>query len=463
MPILMKNINRHFSLLISLMFATASQAITINGRVNNYPTDSIKIFTANPITGSKTLASASTIDSLGTFTFSFEATTFNTYYIPLGTRNAQISLTPNQNISIELPPYIPFTTAERLNPFFEIENILIYKQNNKDINFYFTEIEIRQTLWMKEVLASSTPSFKAKQILDSITVYEKQLPYKEAQEYLRVKSSFFLQMSAPEQQSIIKEQLLRHNAPQLNNPSYFQLLEQQFPQAFIAKDGLFYASVSNAILSGELPLNFIKSIADIHRITNEETAALLCIMGFYSASQIAPEYESKMLDLMIDLSKQIKAPSLRQLCKDTHQEMATLCIGHPAPYYELHTPKGKKVPTVIKKRYVLLAFMNTNIYACQRHLRLLEKYKAAFKRDLEIVIVATYQDKENINRFLDRNKYDKLYFTLWEKQDKLLEDYNVSALPSYYLISPGGELIYAPLSSPDEHMLEELQNTIEVK
>ena len=459
----MKKINRYIILLTSLFFATTLQAAVINGRIENYPTDSIRIYTANPITKSKTLVSVSKVDSLGTFSFSFNANSFDTYYIPLGTRNAQISLTPNQDITVVLPPFIPFTTAERLNPFFEIENILVFNEDVKDINYYFTEIEIRQTLWMKEVLASSSPTIKAQQILDSIAEYERNSPDEEAQISLRMKSSFFLQMSAPEQQSIIKEKLLRHNAPQLNNPSYFQLLEQQFPQPFIAKDGLFYASVSNAILSGKLPNDFIKSIAKTHRISNDETAALLCIYGFYSASQIAPEYEGKMIDLMISLSEQIKDPNLRQLCIDTRKEMSTLCIGHPAPYYELYTPKGKKVPTVIKRRYVLLAFINTNIYTCQRHLRLLEKYKATFKRDLEIVVIASYQEKEEINRFLERNSYEKLFFTLWDNQQQLLNDYNINALPQYYLISPEGELLKAPLSAPDEHMLEELQSTIEVK
>lgn len=460
----MKTALYFFSILIILLLSNTIHAITLSGHIAQYPSDTLELYIiSNPITATQNTISKAAIDSSGHFQFSFSATAIQTYYIDLGSRKAQITLAPEQDIEVRLPEYTEQTKAQRLNPFFEIEKVLVYDEFTKDINYYLTEVEIRQTLWLKELIASAYPELTAQHILDSIADYKKTLPYPLVQDYLDIKSSFFMRMSAPTQQSIIKERLIRNQTPKLNNPAYIQLLKQQFPNPFIAKDGLFYAPVSNAILSGHLPDNFIASIAKIHQVKHRNTAALLSILGFYEASQMAPQYEIQMLPLMDALATQIEDPQLRQLCKDTQQSMATLCIGKAAPYYELRTPKGKKVPTVLKRKYVLLAFTNTNIFTCQRHLRLLEKFKADFKRDLEIVVVACYQDKAEIERYLERNSFDKLYFTLWENNAQLLDDYAIKALPSYYLIAPSGELLFSPLSSPEAHMQEQLRNTIGVE
>ena len=439
----------------------ATSAITLSGTIINYPKDSLAIYTiSNPITNEDVLVTKAPLDTNGYFKFHFEAKHLQSYHIPLGTRTAQVTLAPEQQLELILPAYTPLSTAQRLNPFFEKEVVLLYNKTQKDINYYLTEIEIRQTLWLKTIIESSTPEATALHIRDSIATYRATLPYPYAKHYLDTKVAFFWRMSAPMQQDIIKDSLLRHQAPQLYNPNYMALLQQEFSQAFVASDGLFYSVVSQAILNGKLPTNFVEQIAKIHKISHKSTAILLCILGFYEAAQRAPEYEQNLIPLMSTLALQIEDSTLKQLCLSTQNKMKTLCIGQPAPYYELRTPRGKKVPTALKRKYVLLAFVNTNIFNCQRHLRLLEKYKAEFKRDLEVVVVACYQDQDEIERFLARNTYDKLYFTLSDNEEQLLKDYEISGLPQYYLIAPNGTLLYSPLSSPEEDMLEQLKAVI---
>ncbi len=457
----MRFLNKTVLILFICCFSTAGYAINLSGHINNHHGNELSIYYINNfMTESKTYVNTCQIDTSGFFRFSFEAETIRTYYIDLGKNKGQITLVPKQNIQIDFPNFDPLSKAERLNPYYEKQNILLYNEDVKDINYYLTEIEIHQALWLDKIIKSNTPEYTAQEILDSTEIYRKKLNNAYLKEYLDMKSSFFYKMNNPGNQSIIKDKLLRHQAPQLNNPAYTQLFTQQFNDPFLTKEGLFYDYVSKAILSGQLDKDFITTTAKNHHITVPETAALLCIKGFYDASVIAPQYEAQLLPLLSMLEEQIEDSTLKELCHSTREKMDILCLDQAAPYYELYTPKGKKVPTILKRKFVLLAFVNTNIFDCQKQLRLLEKYKANYKREMEVVIIATYQEKEELEHFLSRNDYKNLYFTLWNHNEQLLNDYYIKSLPTYYLIAPNGNLLYAPLSSPETNMENELQEAI---
>ncbi len=450
----------YFSLIFLLAFTTL-QAAKISGTVANCLGQELKIYRiSNFLTGEQQTLDSCTVDSAGLFTFSFTIEKTQNLFIDLGKQQAQIFIAPGQEITADLPNYSPLTKKEYLNPYFEKENILIYDENIPDLNSHIVDIEMATARQLKHVLESNTPSYTAEMATDTLLSLKEEFTTEFLKQYLKYSTAVFKQMAHPGNTSIVKKNYFRKAKPLLNNPAFTQLFTTEYENPFIAADGLFYEVVSQAIIKQNLPDNFTKSIATIFKIENSEMAELIVIKGFYDAANFAPNYQNAITTLMGQFEAQINSEELKALCHSTRKKIEQLMVGSPAPYYELYTLKGKKVPTVLKRRNVLLAFINTNLNACQRQLRLLEKYKAIYKRQIEIVVVSVYQDRKELERFLSRNDFEGLYFTLWDNNEALIQDYDIKVLPTYYFIGKDGKLVYSPLSSPEEYMLENLQTVM---
>jgi len=441
--------------------SSALWAAKLSGHVANYRGQELKIYRiTNFITGEKEVLDACTVSPDDKYTFSFSASATQIYCIDLGRIRAQIILEPEQELSIDLPDYAPISKLELLNPYFSQEKILLYTEDKNDLNHQLMSIELAFSQQLTRLQKSVNPQVTARSAIDSMTLLSSQLSSDFLKIYLDYSCSFFHQLTQPENTSLIKKKYFKTREPHIDNPAFTQLFSSEYENPFIAPDGRFHQEVSQAIISDELPADFIQQVAQTHHIEKNDMAALLAVKGFYDAAQYAPNYQANITHLMHQLETQIPAQNIKDLCRTSREKIEKLMVGNPAPYYELYTPKGKKVPTVLKRRYVLLAFVNTNLIECQRHLQLLEHYKKQYKRQVEIVVVAVHQDREELERFLRRNDFDKLYFTLWDNNEALIDDYDVKALPRYFLIGKDGNFIYSPLSSPEEHMQEELEAVI---
>ncbi len=448
------NLTFLFIIIIKLSFADS-----LTGRINNVDHLSL-YYISNFITGEKTVVAQSDVDSIGNYNFEFDSDEIRTYYVDLGAQIARIVITPGQNLVLDLPDYVPMRQSEYLNPYFEKNTVLLYDNNLKGINYDVMHIEQVWNSQLKDIINNSTPSHSAKKAINTLQQIDLENNNLYTQNYLKYSQAVFYKLEHPEYLQGVKRQYLRNTEPELQNPQFTNLFISEYNNPFINTDATFYPPVKEAIINNHLSTDFIKDIATLLKIDNTKMAELVAIKGFYDAALYVPNYEQKITLLMQQLEEKIQHQDLKELCCSTRKKLEKLMVGNPAPYYELYTLNGKKVPTVLKRKNVLLAFINTNIFECRKQLYLLEKVKDTYKKNIEIVVVATYQDKEELERFLNRNSFKNIYFTLWENNQNLIEDYEIKTLPSYFLIDKDGNIVYAPLSSPEENLFEELQETL---
>ena len=453
------NLLRNYVTFILLALASVAYATSLSGNVSNTQELSL-YYISNFLTGEKTTVAHSVVNAQGEYHLEFESSQLRTYYIDLGTREAQICIAPGQDLSFDLPDYTPMGQAEYLNPYYEKEQVLVYDEEQKGINYHLMDIEMAIARQLKRVLQSENPSFTASSAVDSLKALESTYTNAYLKSYCHYSQALFYQMAHPNNVEAIKQEYLREARPDLQNISFTKLIAAEYHNPFLAPDGLFHQFASDAIVTGELTQDFSSLIAKLYKIKSPALAELIAVKGFYDAALYAPDYQSTITQLMSHLEEQLQDSTILALCRSSRSKIERLMVGNPAPYYELFTLNGKKVPTVLKRRHVLLAFINTNILESQKQLHLLEKYKEMYKRQLEVVVVAVYQEENELQRFLKRNQFDNLHFVLWNNNEALLEDYNIKALPTYYLTGRDGNIIYAPLSSPEEMMLEELQETM---
>ena len=85
-------------------------------------------------------------------------------------------------------------------------------------------------------------------------------------------------------------------------------------------------------------------------------------------------------------------------------------------------------------------------------MKLLKKIQDKFNRDLDIVSVVIDENYEKASQYLKENKnnfnWDFLYIAM---QGEVINNYNVQAVPLYYLINPEGKLILVPAPAPEEN------------
>ncbi len=441
---------------VGLIACASLHAASLEGKISG--TEQLQLYyISNFLFNEKTVVGQCKVEDDGSFRFEFETDVLRTYYIDLGKRKAQIIIAPNAHLALDLPDYTPLRKADFLNPYFKQELILLFDENAHGLNYGQMRIEQASVRYFKHVIESKTPHYTAALILDSMKMMRSTFEHNYLRDYSKYSEAIFYQLAHPSNPKAIKQHYLRNAAPDLQNTAFTKLVSEHYHNPFLAPDGLFYQAVSEVIMDSTLSENFISTIGHILRLKNREMAELIAVKGFFDAARFAPDYQGIITLLMQQLEAHISSPAIKQLCASSRRKIERLTPGNPAPYYALATLSGKPTATALKRRHVLLAFINTNIFECQKQLRLLEKYKALFKRKLEVVVVPVYQDQQEVERFLQRNTYHDITFTLWQENEVLLNDYNVKVLPAYFLIGSDGRLIYAPLSSPEETMLEELQ------
>ncbi|MBT6439658.1 MAG: TlpA family protein disulfide reductase, partial [Flavobacteriales bacterium] len=86
---------------------------------------------------------------------------------------------------------------------------------------------------------------------------------------------------------------------------------------------------------------------------------------------------------------------------------------------------------------------------CVREMKLTPKLHKNYGKDVVIVSISIDKRFKSMKKFAQKNKY-KWTFLHWNGNDELKEVYKVNAIPLYYLIAPGGKVIYSPAPRPSK-------------
>ena len=127
--------------------------------------------------------------------------------------------------------------------------------------------------------------------------------------------------------------------------------------------------------------------------------------------------------------------------------------GKDAPAFSLPDfSGGEKSLKDFEGKFVYLNFLHTENYACRKDLKLLEKIHDDFQPDLHIVTVIVNEDFDQAKQFLQATENTfKWHFLYFAMQGNLINNYNVQAVPLYYLIDPNGKLVMVPAPAPGEN------------
>ncbi len=164
---------------------------------------------------------------------------------------------------------------------------------------------------------------------------------------------------------------------------------------------------------------------------------------------------------------------LAALEKEAHAkmmtELATQILNKPAPQFSLTDLDGKKVNIAdYKGKVVILDFWATWCGPCIASFPGMKKMQEKYQQnpDVKFLFVNTWQTEDNKEKnardFVTKSNYD-IFHVLMDKEDKVVKDFEVSGIPTKFIIGKDGLIKFKSVGfGGEEHLYKELPAMIEL-
>jgi peroxiredoxin len=396
------------------------------------------------------------VDNKGNFDVEIEINEITLIAIELGQFRAYMFLEPATEYTIVLPPNIPRPDSERFNPFFKPEEILIGIVDHRtgNLNNAIDKLDERyEDLYNKNAIDLVRRQYirLADEMITNLDSVNPNVHNQFYLDYLKYRKAIFYSLPRGRQTNAVTRKYFADSPVLYNNPAYWDAIKAIFAGYLdsyqrTSKGKKFAATMKST--SNFDSLSVALSADTLFRNTEfREILLLKHLYDSYYSGQITIEKATALLDNAATTASnnRIKSISLSLSQKINH-----LKKGSMAPGFVLRNFKGKEVSLDdYRGKFVYLAFLHTQNYACLKDLPALNAVQERFKKDLVVLGIITNEQQDEAEKYLKANKisWTALPFTF---SQKIMFDYNISVLPSYFLINPDGKLVLSPAPKPDE-------------
>ncbi len=374
----------------------------------------------------------------------------------LGRYRAYIFLEPGRQYQLVLPPYVPLSDAQKLNPYFEPEWIELGIANGRpgELNHLIRDFdEAFNALFNANAfeLYSSQNAQKAASIIDSL---EARFPESngcfnqhKSYHYARLK-----RLAARQTERQIIYQYYSRKPVLFYLPAYWQTFSELFAGAWEKILSSAPETKRNPMVTDSTSFDGLSQIlASDTLFTRPDLRESVLVWALHEGFYKKTVAEHRCLTWMQQASRQASTEEVRSIAASLYQKMNQLRPGTPAPVFELYNLKGKsKNLGNFDGKFIYLNFMHTQNHACRKALENLAPIAEEFKRDLEVVTIFLDEESRNAEDYLNNHLQPKWETLFINNQSDVLENYDIQAVPAYFLIDPNGTLLLSPAPSPHE-------------
>jgi len=249
----------------------------------------------------------------------------------------------------------------------------------------------------------------------------------------------------------VSDEYFREQPVLFYNPAYMELFTQVYDKYFVFfgrtnKGEKIYNDINTLKSYSELR----KTLAKDNVFSNDTVIELVILKGVYDEFYSDNFSRSGLLSILDTLISDTKIQQNKALGELIKTKITKLLSGYYPPSFELYDSDSNLVKlTDFTGKYVYLNFCTTQSYTCLSEFDLLKGIYERHKEKLEIVTISV-DPLPGINTNFLRNKNYIWKFLFYGNQPEIIEEYDIRAYPTYYLIGPDGKLIYSPSPSPSE-------------
>lgn len=444
------------SFFLTLLEYSWAGSVEISGFDSSYANQEIVFMKYNDqISGSEQVIGRTEVNSKGRFNakFRIDKTTFVFAY--LGIYKIHLFAIPESSYDILLPPRQDKLPGDLLNPYFSPTTVHLATRNydKQDVNVQIRMFNDAYLPYYNKHILSISERDDFSELDKDIERMEKPFAKSENEyfnNYRQYKYGLLRHLAYQQRSRSISDEYFINKPVLLNNTSYMELFNQVYEKYFHhfsrteagnalagavrsnSFDSLRVAIATDDVLgTGNLPdLVILKSLHDEFYDDNYSRSTLLAILNDY----ISHAQDREMLALATSI----------------HKKVTRLLIGFKPPEFALLDKDSNLIHLDdLKGRYVYLNFCSCFSYTCMSEFKMLSTLADKHKEILEVVTIIIDDDPDVISGFLERSQYT-WKFLHYANQSTIIRDYDVRALPTYYLLDKQGKLAISPAPSPGD-------------
>ena len=443
-------------LFISLFFINSAFAdqVRIYGQNESYAKSKIEIkYHTDVFTYSEKTITEFEVDAEGKFSVNIDITETKLVFFPLGIYKAFLYVEPGKEYEIKLPPKQDLTPVQKLNPFFEKEELLIGVANTKpsDLNILIRKLDDKIDPFINQNFHKIyRRKDKSVGILfsDQLKEENKGVENDYFQDYLTYRLGFLEYLAYPASFRKIEEKYFTNKELKLNNSAYTSLYKKQYGN-FLT--GHFSQKESSELTNALKSETTYRDIYELMRIypayKNVDFRELIIATSVFDAFTRKFYSRKKSLEILNDLINHSSNNYNIDLCKNYISKITHLQKNYPAPDFSI----GDHQLANYKGKHLYLNFCNTESYPCLQDFKEMKKLKDQFGEYVDFLSIACDWDVTKFLNFTDKKKLDWPIIHIGDQQE-LIGQYGVKAFPTYILIDSKGNIVKAPAQGPKENI-----------
>ncbi len=460
------NLPKFFPVLIFFLFllipvSTEAQPVKLYGQAPAYSGHHLVFYRyQNFINFQKEALFTMEVDDTGRFAITADLAHTTYVFTDMGQYRAFIYLEPGKQYQLVLPPYGNLAAAQKLNPFFEPELIPLGIANAAagELNrliYDFDEAFAYQFDKYAPELFSTQNRTLALTIIDTL---ENRFPVGHPF-FIRHKTYHYarlLRLAQRRQERQIISEYFSGQPVDFYLPAYWEAFREifsGFPIPDITGHQEGFASGAKADSSSFRGLE--QALASDTLFTRTDLREAVLIWSLLESFYKKTDSETIILALMEQASREAYSPEIKEVAAVLFHKMTLLRPGTPAPDFELKDLNGM-VRTLgeYKGKFVYLNFMHSQDFASQKALNTLSPLARDLKRELEVVTILLDEDEQAAREYINSTLQPGWDILIIDDRSLILEEYDVHAVPAYFLIDPEGKIVLSPSPAPLENFRE---------
>ncbi len=456
-------------LLVFPLLASATSTI-VKGKAHGYEGRTL-IFQAqaDPLSRLRVDIEAVTVAQDGTFTLNANISEVTKVTVDLSYYTGHIYLEPGARYDITLPPFRLRPDAERFNPFYQPQQVdLVINSSTSNLNhalralssdfakiYYPNAVNLarRHDKALADVLISRLDS--------AIRSINCPLPFfRQQARFLKARIFATPRLDSPR---YVLAKYFTAQPALLNVPAYWQVLDMLAPDVLTKSPNPdIRKKLANALARQSPDVATLSSIVALDTLFSRSTQlreALIVknISDYFYDKAIS---EGRADSLLTSAARSLRTHSLRLMAANVYAKKNKLRVGLSAPDFSLTNNRNAEVQlSSFRGRFLYLCFMHSQNYECLKAMPALDNLAQLHRDNLDVLCVFTDDQPEDAYRLVARKGYTWQAISYISSQ-RIMQDYQVSALPTYFLIDPDGYIAMAQAPGPSEDVGPAIANAI---
>ena len=443
--------------IVAINFGINGQ-VTIKGNAPTYAGSEIifKIL-SDPITLAESEIAKCKVQKNGDFSMVFKTNEITCVFSYLGVYKGFLFVEPGKTYEISLPEKVDKTEGDKLNPFFEETEFQfsVKKVSEADLNFLILTFDDAYLPYLS-MFAKNTHLKNTKALVDSAIVSLKKINLNSNNQffknYVNYKIGNLNYLALQQKSKSISNDYFQKKPVLLNNPAYVELFGQLY-----GKYLFFFGRTTNGkrvyddVNKDKSYSKLCQTLKSDSVLQNDTLRELVILKNIHEEFYAANFSRSGLLQILDSLSCTTKIENHKRFALNIRNKITKLMPGFEPPPFELLDKDSNLVKLVdLKGKYVYLNFCACASYSCIKEFDALKRINEKYKDKLTIITIATDESRTLMVDFLKQADY-AWPFLHYGNQPEIMENYDIRAYPTYFLIGPDGKLIFSPAVSPGEN------------